>query len=264
MRIIGSAIGIAVTIVVVAIAVVAFVLPRAFGGNSLTVLTGSMEPTLKPGDVVAVRGVAQDNVCTQIEIGQIITYLPQPDDPSLITHRVVAKTIGAFDDGTSCRLITQGDANSAADKPVSPVQVRGVFMYGVPKLGWVRQWSANHLPIVLGACGLLFLAYLVWGSLRPAKTRVVSLGGPSEGAAAEADHTTAEAGDTTAVGMSDAEWADFEQRLRELSVREHQVARREAELARYVGAAIDVSLWRAASGDADVAEPSPYANAGRV
>jgi signal peptidase len=239
-RIAARAVSLAVTIAVVLVAVAVFLIPRMLGGTSLTILTGSMEPTLAPGDVVVVRGIAADQVCSQVRIGQIVTYLPTPGDPSLITHRVIAKTIGTFDDGTSCRLITQGDANTAVDSPVSPAQVRGVFLYGVPKLGWARQWVGDHLPAV-GVAGLaLIVGYLIWSNTRPARTRVVAYpggAGPGLGSAGLPSVSAPPGGfgsDTAQVAarspapMSEAEW---ELRLREVAVREREVAIREAELA---------------------------------
>jgi len=166
-RIFGQVVGLLVTVALVALFTAVFIAPRLMGGASLTVLTGSMRPTLQPGDVAVVRGVAKDDVCRTVGIGYIVTYMPNPNDAALITHRVVAKTVGSFDDGTNCRLITQGDANSAIDKPVSPVQVRGVFLYNVPKLGWVRQWADQNKLLVIGAGVVASVAYLVWTSRRP-------------------------------------------------------------------------------------------------
>ncbi|MCL2779901.1 MAG: signal peptidase I [Actinomycetia bacterium] len=198
-RVAGAALMIALTISLVAVASAIFVVPRVVGGTSLTVLTGSMQPTLKPGDVVVVRGVAPKDVCQDVKVGQIITFLPKPDDPTLITHRVVSKTIGAFDDGTSCRLTTRGDANSADDEPISPIQVRGAFMYGVPKLGWARQWISDHRPVVAAIGAGLFVAYLLWMRARPKTTRVVKyqrqpVSGRPEDAADDADSTATAAG----------------------------------------------------------------------
>ena len=155
------------TVSLVALVTAVFVAPRLMGGASLTVLSGSMRPAIQPGDVVVVRGVDRDDVCPTVGIGHIVTYMPNPNDATLITHRVVAKTVGSFDDGTACRLITQGDANSATDKPVSPVQVRGVFLYNVPKLGWVRQWAEQNRLLVLVAGVSVAAGYVVWTSRRP-------------------------------------------------------------------------------------------------
>lgn len=218
-RIAGTALAVVVGTLLAMIIVALFVIPRVSGGQSLTVLSGSMEPALQPGDVVVVRGIDQDDVCTDIGVGDIITYLPNPNDPTLITHRAVGKTIGTFEDGTDCRVITQGDANSAVDDPVSPVQVRGVFLYGIPKLGWVRQWAADNTMLLLIAAVVVIGLALLWDQLRPRRTRVIT-------APAAASAQTAHASPP-----EPARPDDHELRLRELAIREREVAVREAELA---------------------------------
>ncbi|QAY64604.1 signal peptidase I [Xylanimonas allomyrinae] len=172
-RIVGAAVTFAVSIALVAVVVLLSVIPRVTGGASLTVLTGSMEPTFSPGDVIVVRGVSEDDVCTDVGIGDIVTYFPRPEDPALVTHRVVGVTVGAFDDGTSCRLVTQGDDNTAADDPVSPAQVRGRFLYRFPRVGLARQWALQNTDVVLAALAAWVVVALVWSGLRPSRTRVV-------------------------------------------------------------------------------------------
>ncbi len=214
-QIVGAAISAAITTVVLGALLVLVIIPKLSGGAALTVLTGSMEPTFKPGDVVVVEGVKQADVCTAFSVGDIVTYFPKPSDPVLISHRVVAKTIGDFDDGTSCRLVTQGDNNSSTDEPISPAQVRGKFMYGVPKLGYVKQWMGDHpQTLIMVAAGAL-IVYGLWSTCfaRP-KTRVVTI--PGRGAAD---------------GAATQAHADHELRSRELDLREREIACREAELA---------------------------------
>lgn len=173
LRIVGTVVWLAVAVPVVAAAVLVVLLPRLLDGTSLTVLTGSMRPTLAPGDVVVVRNISPSLVCPQVEVGQVVTFLPEPDNPTLITHRVVAKTSGTYDDGTSCRLITQGDANYVVDdEPISPVQVRGVMVFSVPKLGLATRWLGNHIQVVAIGC-LLLVVYMLWDGVRPPRTRVV-------------------------------------------------------------------------------------------
>ncbi|WP_091228167.1 signal peptidase I [Microbacterium sp. 3J1] len=219
-RIAGRAVSLALAVTVLALIAALLVIPRVTGGSSLTVLTGSMEPVLEPGDIVAVRGVAPDAVCAEIGVGDIVTYLPDPGDPTLITHRVVGKTVGTFDDGTDCRLITRGDANSAADPPVSPEQVRGAFLYSLPALGWVRQWATENI-IVLGlALGAGLLAYGVWTTFRRPRTRVLMTSGSAGVAAASAP----------AAAVSAAASASGDLRIRELDLRERELALREEEL----------------------------------
>ena len=100
----------------------------AFGvPSSYVVVSGSMVPVLKVGDVVLVQPIAYSNV----KVGDIIIYY----EPALnvdIVHRVVAVTPQG--------LITKGDANPRADEPYSwpaiqPSQVRGEVLLSVPYVG---------------------------------------------------------------------------------------------------------------------------------
>lgn len=218
-KIAGQAVSLAVGVAIVAAVIAIVAVPRVTGGSSFTVLTGSMVPTFSPGDVVVDRGIAKDAVCRDISVGTIITYLPKKNDPALITHRVIGKTIGDFPDGTECRIITQGDANSAVDQPVSPEQVRGVFLFGIPKLGWIRQWVSGNMP-TLGV--VLAVGLLAWWFLggRRSKTRVIAMPGSTPATVSSA---TAFTGTDTA--------RDRELYARELDIRERELAVRERELA---------------------------------
>ncbi len=164
----------ATLVVVVAIGAL-LVVPKATGGAALTVLTGSMRPALAPGDVAVVRGITADQVCSQVSVGQIITYLPAPGSPDLVTHRVVGLSVGDYPDGAACQLVTRGDANSTVDDPVSPAQVRGVLMYRVPTVGLVRGWVGEHAQTVMIAAALAAIAYGLWTTLRRPRTRVVTI-----------------------------------------------------------------------------------------
>lgn len=131
------------------------IVPKAFGGSGLTILTGSMEPTIHPGDVVAIKPVPYKD----LKVGNIITFQPKSGDPMLITHRIIAKSSGGVN-----RITTKGDANGAADTPIKPEQVKGRFMYRVPWVGHVIQpvnkaMGSNGSIIVGGllALGLFWL-----------------------------------------------------------------------------------------------------------
>lgn len=225
-RIAGQAVSAALVIALIALVTALVVVPRLTGGTSLTVLTGSMEPTFSPGDVVVVFGVDAADVCAEVSVGQIVTFMPNPGDPTLITHRVVGKTVGSFEDGTSCRLITQGDANSAVDEPVSPEQVRGVFLYGVPKLGWVRQWAGEHVQVLMVVGAVLLVGYGVYASVRRPRTRVVAVTGDS---AEDTPAGPAGPPPTAPDGTAAEPRPDLAER--ELALRERELDLRERELA---------------------------------
>lgn len=136
---------------VVGAAVALIGLPKAVGGQPLTVLSGSMVPTYDPGDVVVVRPVD----ASTLQIGDVITFQPRSGDPRLTTHRIVGMVYGS--QGRSFQ--TQGDANGAPDpEPVSGPQVRGEVWYAVPLVGHVSVWLAGgpaRSTIDILAVGLL-------------------------------------------------------------------------------------------------------------
>lgn len=153
---------------VLGLAAVTVVVPKLAGATPLTVLTTSMRPHLPPGTLLVVRPRPVD----QIRIGDVVTYEPRPNDPTLVSHRVVGITTST--DGT--RVFTvRGDANAEADPPVRARQVRAVLWYSVPWLGWVNEavnghWRRVAVPVGAGLCfayaGWMFLGALVRGARR--------------------------------------------------------------------------------------------------
>ena len=149
--------------------------PKLVGGNTYTVLTGSMEPTISPGDEVIQRPTTFD----EVKVGDIIIFQPRSGDPTLVTHRVVEKRMGGVP-----RIVTKGDANGAADEPIKPGQVKGIYLYHVPKIGHVllpvRDAINGHRAIVYGVLAAA-LAYWVLGGDdedEEAKTETETSDGP--------------------------------------------------------------------------------------
>lgn len=134
----------AVVVLIVAIVpFVVFAVPQVVGADhSFVILSGSMEPTTSPGDVVIVDASAP------ISVGSIITF----DDGNTVptTHRVVA-----IEDG---QYVTQGDANSNPDaQPVSPDNVLGRVTLTIPFIGHVILWVNTPLGYVSLVVGPLVL-----------------------------------------------------------------------------------------------------------
>lgn len=142
----------AVLVVLLALVLASTVVPRFFGGAGLTVLSSSMEPTYSPGDMVVT--VPQDSYA----IGDVVTFQPISNDPTLVTHRIVAQRSGR--DGVS--YVTRGDANGSDDDPIVADQVMGKVLYHVPYIGHVSLAVGDHrnmLIMVIAAALLLYASY---------------------------------------------------------------------------------------------------------
>ncbi|MGB9778606.1 MAG: signal peptidase I [Candidatus Bathyarchaeales archaeon] len=97
------------------------------GFTPTIIASGSMQPTLNPGDIAIIIATPAKT----IKIGDIIQYQTTAEAPTI--HRVIDK----YTSGGTLWFITQGDANNAPDNPVNENQVIGKVVLTIPKLGWV-------------------------------------------------------------------------------------------------------------------------------
>jgi signal peptidase len=165
-----SIFGTVLLVLLCALAVAVAGVPAVMHGQALAVLTGSMEPTIKPGDLIVVEGLQSDSAKEDVKIGDIITYEPKADNPTLITHRVVAKGSGV----SGNYLVTQGDNNNAQDAPVYMKQIVGKYLYKLPKLGYLTEWlggSKRGAIMILGIALILFGIYRIVFGRKDKKAR---------------------------------------------------------------------------------------------
>jgi signal peptidase len=102
-------------------------LPSIFGFHPMVVTSGSMAPSVSPGDVVLLRSVPAD----RIGEGDVVTFR-QHDGEGMTTHRVVA--VKTMPDGRWIQ--TQGDANEIPDADLTPADaVYGEVAMRVPRVG---------------------------------------------------------------------------------------------------------------------------------
>lgn len=129
--------------------------PELFGYQILRVVSPSMEPELKVGDIILSRRV--DDVST-LEVGDIITYRGEFGNyiGKRITHKVV---VVPYEVGGMYYLQTQGIANEYKDPEICEDQVIGKTICVIPILGsifnfFVTPWG---LIFILAFLALLFI-----------------------------------------------------------------------------------------------------------
>ncbi|HLT83966.1 MAG TPA: S24/S26 family peptidase [Phototrophicaceae bacterium] len=153
---------------VVAGLVVWTILPTALGWQPSVVMSGSMEPAIRVGDVVLAREVP----ATALRPGQVLLV----EDPTRPEHLLLHRYDHADDDGA---LVLRGDANEQEDSAaVDPAHVRGVGVLRVPWVGLLHTWLAagRFAPVALTALGLLALT-----ALAPVREREVAAHAAGEG-----------------------------------------------------------------------------------
>jgi signal peptidase len=121
---------------------VVFAVPQVAGASqSYVVLSDSMSPEIRAGDVV----IVDDTPTERIEEGDVITY-ESVQSSQLVTHRVV--DVRESSDGTAFR--TKGDANEDPDpRPIPAENVVGVVAFHIPLVGHVISFGGSDLGIVV-------------------------------------------------------------------------------------------------------------------
>ena len=115
-------------------------LPMPLGFGVGVVLTGSMEPTCSVNDlIVAVK--AKD-----YKAGDIVVY---QTGGTPVVHRIIEVS----DNGV---ITTKGDANNAADEPITLSKVKGRVLFSIPYIGAVMTFIKS-VPGMIMILIVLFL-----------------------------------------------------------------------------------------------------------
>jgi signal peptidase I len=114
--------------------------PSMHGYKVMTVLSGSMEPQIKAGDVIIDKRIDPKSV----KIGDVITY--SAANNILITHRV----INIQEKSGQLLFKTKGDANNVEDeKLVSQGDLVGTVVLRIPYGGYALRFLNSRLGLVL-------------------------------------------------------------------------------------------------------------------
>jgi len=156
-----------VLVVILVIMAVMLAGVRLIGLQPMTVLSGSMEPEFKTGDLIYVKEVDY----RELKAGDVITF--KPGDETVATHRIV-EVVPDETDSTVVRYRTKGDANDSEDGSLVHCRnVVGTPVFSLPKMGYVANYIQNPPGSYLAISGaailmlLMFLPDLLWSDEEP-------------------------------------------------------------------------------------------------
>lgn len=119
-----------------------------FGYRAYVIVTSSMEPTLKVGDVILVKKVNPN----KIKIGDIVTYNGMESDfaGKIITHQVKDITEEKDDNGNKRKIFyTKGTTNNMVDPAVYEEQLCGKMIYKIKILSFISRIIRSKYGYIL-------------------------------------------------------------------------------------------------------------------
>ena len=126
--------------------------------NFYTILTQSMYPTIKAGDVV----ITYQNDGNKYNSGDVVTFISEKNGGITITHRIT--DVMAVNGSYSYK--TKGDNNNSADSEIiASDKALGKVVVKIPKAGYIQQFlvsKAGFIVAVLLPC----LAIVIYDILK--------------------------------------------------------------------------------------------------
>ena len=114
-----------------------------FGNYVFIVETGSMEPTIKAGELIIVSKEKQYN------LNDIVTIID--DEDYIYTHRIISKDSNMF--------ITKGDGNSINDEPISEKSILGKVILHSKALGFFVIYILK--PLIVFYVFIIAVLYII-------------------------------------------------------------------------------------------------------
>jgi len=127
------------------------------------VSSGSMIPTLKVGDIIAIKNGGS---IESLKVGDIIVYKYPSNMDRIIVHRVF-KTV---QDAEGIGVITKGDNNPSQDSWTLRTQhYLGTVIFSVPYVGYAAIWLSPPLNYALM---IVIVSIILAVELRPKQSQV--------------------------------------------------------------------------------------------
>lgn len=122
--------------------------PSVFGYKPFIVLSGSMENTIKKGDLIIVETVDAENLTKD----KVIAF--RDAEGTVTTHRIIE----IVEDETGKYYVTKGDNNNSQDQNlVEPKDVEGIYKGRIPGVGNILNALAQPTTIVILVLGITLI-----------------------------------------------------------------------------------------------------------
>lgn len=139
----------AILIIILLVIAGIMIIPKFVGGQTLSVLSGSMEPGIPVGSLIVITDVNAN----ELEVDDVITF--KVSDSTLVTHRIVEI------DEEQQLYTTKGDANETNDgNQISHNNIVGKLVFSVPLLGYLSIYMQTPLGIAF-LCGIVIVLLLL-------------------------------------------------------------------------------------------------------
>lgn len=139
--------------------------PDIMGIKPFIVLTGSMEPIIKAGDLVLVKEVNEN----ELKINDIIAFRYTKEDEALI-HRIVG--IEEYEGKTF--FTTKGDNNQTEDKlNIEYKNIEGIYSFRIGKIGEIAMFIRTKQGIAISLLAITTIFFL-WQFVKSLKREKIA------------------------------------------------------------------------------------------
>lgn len=134
--------------------------PSFLGIKTYVIISGSMEPNIKIGDIVITQNIKRKE--ESIKVGDVIAYRK---GQTVITHRI---TNIEKDENGILRIATKGDNNNTEDNERILINnIEGKAIATIPKIGYITLLLKDKIIIIL----IFIIAYIYIGQTEKVKRR---------------------------------------------------------------------------------------------
>lgn len=124
--------------------------PSFLGIKTYVIISGSMEPNIKIGDIVVVKEIKNED--NQIKVGDVIAFRK---GESVITHRI---SNIEQDENRILRITTKGDNNNTEDSDTILINnIEGKAVAVIPRIGYFTLALQNKVIIIV-----IFIMYYIY------------------------------------------------------------------------------------------------------